>query len=93
MYALVCCVGLYESVLMRWMKLNPNIRSEVSQKQKHQYSILVHIYAILKEMMTLYSRQQKRHRCEELTDFWTMWEKVRVERFERIALIHVHYQM
>ena len=34
----------FESVLMRWMKLEPLIYSEVSQKEKHQYSILIHIY-------------------------------------------------
>ena len=28
---------------MRWMKLEPIIQSEVSQKEKHQYSILMHI--------------------------------------------------
>ena len=33
-----------ESVLMRWMKLEPIIQSEVSHKEKHQYSILTHIY-------------------------------------------------
>ena len=36
----------YESVLMRWMKLEPIIQSEISQKEKHQYSILTHIYGI-----------------------------------------------
>ena len=36
----------FESVLMRWMKLEPIIQSEVSQKEKHQYSILMHIYGI-----------------------------------------------
>ena len=35
-----------ESVLMRWMKLEPIIQSEVSQKEKPQYSILTHIYGI-----------------------------------------------
>ena len=34
----------FESVLMSWMKLEPIIQSEVSQKEKHQYSILTHIY-------------------------------------------------
>ena len=34
----------FESVLMRWMKLEPIIQNEVSQKEKHQYSILTHIY-------------------------------------------------
>ena len=32
--------------LMRWMKLEPIIQSEVSQKEKHQYSILTHIHGI-----------------------------------------------
>ena len=36
----------FESVLMRWMKLGPIIQSEVSQKEKHQYSILTYIYGI-----------------------------------------------
>ena len=35
-----------ESVLMRWMKLEPIIQSEASQKEKHQYNILTHIYGI-----------------------------------------------
>ena len=39
----------FESVLMRWMKLKPIIQSEVSQKDKDQYSILTHIYRILKD--------------------------------------------
>ena len=56
----------FESVLMRWMKLESIIQSEVSQKEKHQYSILMHIYGIQKDdTMTLYARQQKRHRCTE----------------------------
>ena len=42
--------NIFESVLMRWMKLlyrvEPIIQSEVSQKEKHQYSILMHIYGI-----------------------------------------------
>ena len=36
----------FESVLMRWMKMKPIIQSEVNQKEKHQYSILTHIYGI-----------------------------------------------
>ena len=38
--------NVFESVLMRWMKLELIIQSEVSQKEKHQYSILTHIYEI-----------------------------------------------
>ena len=39
----------FESVLMRWMKLQPIIQSEVTQKEKHQHSILMHIYGIYKD--------------------------------------------
>ena len=57
----------FKSVLMRWMILEPIIQSEVSQKEKHQYSILMHIYMEFRMMVliTLYARQQKRHRCIE----------------------------
>ena len=36
----------FDLVLVRWMKLEPIIKSEVSQKEKHQYSTLTHIYGI-----------------------------------------------
>ena len=37
----------FESVLMRWMKLEPILQSEVSQKENYQCSILMHIYALI----------------------------------------------
>ena len=44
----------------------PIIQNELSQKEKHQYSILMHICEIKKMVtITLYVRQQKRHRCIE----------------------------
>ena len=36
-------LAIFESVLMRWMSLEPIIQSEVSQKEKKQYCILTHI--------------------------------------------------
>ena len=36
----------FESVLMRWMNLEPITQSEVSQKEKYKYHILIHIYGI-----------------------------------------------
>ena len=59
----------FESVLMKWMKLQPIIQSKVSQKEKHQYSILMHIYMEFRKMImkTLYVRQQKRHSYKEQT--------------------------
>ena len=36
----------FESVLRRWMNLEPIIQHKVSQKQKYKYHILMHIYGI-----------------------------------------------
>ena len=36
----------FESILMRWMKLEPVLQSEVRQKEKHQYGISTHIYGM-----------------------------------------------
>ena len=36
----------FESVLMRFLKLEPIIQREVSQREKYQYSILTQIYRI-----------------------------------------------
>ena len=36
----------FESVLMRWMNLEPIIESEVSQKEKGKYCIQTHTYRI-----------------------------------------------
>ena len=55
-----------ESVLMRWMKLKPIIQRDVSQK--HQYSILTHIYGIQKDGNNdPICKAAKRHRCKEQT--------------------------
>ena len=61
----------FESVLMRWMKLQSIIQRGVSQKEKDKYRILAHIhkYMEFREMVTptLYATQQKRHRYKEQT--------------------------
>ena len=38
--------NIFESVLMRWVNLEPIIQSDVSQKEKDKYCILTHIYKI-----------------------------------------------
>ena len=48
-YYLAIKKNAFEPVLMRWIKLKPIIQSEVSQKEKHQYSILTYIYGIYKD--------------------------------------------
>ena len=63
--------------------------TEWSKKEKHQYHILTHIYMGFRKMvtMTLYVRQQKRHKCKEqifgfcgrrwgwddLKEYWNMY--------------------
>ena len=57
----------FESVLMRWVNLEPIIQSEVSQKEKDKYCILMHIYMESRKMvlMNLFAGQQWRNRHRE----------------------------
>ena len=50
----------FESVVMRWRNLQPIVYSEVSQKEKNKYGILMHIYMGSRKMalMSLYLEQQ-----------------------------------
>ena len=68
----------FESALMRWMKLEPIIQSEVSQKEKHQYSILTHIYGIWKDGNDNPVCETAKETQMFRTDFWTLWERERV---------------
>ena len=60
------------------MKLEPIMQSEVSQKEKHQYSILMHTYGIQKDgndnPVCEIAKETQMHR----TVFWTLWERLRV---------------
>ena len=57
----------FELVLMRWMKLEPIIQSEVRKKSIN--TVYYGIYMEFRKMvtMTLYARFQKRHRYKEQT--------------------------
>ena len=77
-------MNTFESVLMKWMKLELIIQSEVSQKEKHQYSILTHIYGIWKDSndnpVCEIAKEMQMYR----TDFWTLWERARGGWFGRM---------
>ena len=75
----------FESVLMRWMKLEPIIQSEVSQKDKDQYSILMHIHGILKDGNDNPICKTEKETRMYRTDFGTLWEKAKVGCSKRIA--------
>ena len=68
----------FESVLMRCLKLEPIIQSEVSQKEKHQYSILTHIYGIYKDDNDDPICETAKETQLYRTVFWILWEKARV---------------
>ena len=63
----------FESVLMKWMNLEPIIQSEVSQKEHDKYHTLTHvcehIYMESRKMVLtmLHAGEQRRHRCKEQT--------------------------
>ena len=54
-----------ESVLIKWMNLEPIIQTEVNQKEKDKYYILMHIYMEFRKI--LHARQQKRCKRKEQT--------------------------
>ena len=56
-----------ESVLMRWVKTEPIIQTEVSQKNTNTVYYCIYMKFRKMVMMTLYVRQQKKHRCKEQT--------------------------
>ena len=66
------------SHLMRWMKLEPIIQSEVSQKDKDQYIILMNINGILKDGNDNPICKTEKETQMYRTDFWTLWEKARL---------------
>ena len=76
---------------MRWIKLEPIIQSEVSQKDKHQNSILTHIYGIYKDGNNNPIWKTEKDTQMYRTDFWTLWEKARVEWSERTTSKYVYY--
>ena len=56
----------FESVLMRWMKLELIIQSEVSQKEKHQYSIQFSC-SVVSDSLRPHESQQARPPCPSPT--------------------------
>ena len=60
---------------MRWMKLEPIIQSEVSQKEKYQYSILPQMYGILKDGNDNPVCETAKETQMYRTVFWTLWER------------------
>ena len=66
-YYSVIKTNAFASILMRWMNLEHIIQSDVSQKEKDKYCILMHIYMESRKMVqkNLFIGQQWKNRCRE----------------------------
>ena len=73
--------------------LEPIIQSEVSQKEKHQYTILTHIYGIYKDANNNPVYGTAKETLMYRTVLWILWERERVGRFGRMAMKHVKYHV
>ena len=60
--------------MMRWMNLEPIIQSEVSQKEKDKYRILMYIYGIQKNGTEEFTYRAAVEKQRLRTDLWT-WEE------------------
>ena len=69
--------GALESVLMRWMDLEPIIQTEVSQKDKDKYRILPHIYRIQKNSAEEFIYRAAIEKQTQRIDLWTWGERRR----------------
>ena len=83
----------FESVLMRWMNLEPIIHSEVRQKKKDEYCILTYIWNLEKCYWRIYLQGSNGETGIEnrLIDMWRGEERVRcMERVTwKLTLMYV----
>ena len=70
----------FESVLMRWMNLEPVIQSEVSQEEKDKYCMPMHIYGIQKDGTDELICRSAMEKQTQRTDLWTWVGAGRQER-------------
>ena len=100
--------NIFESVLMRWVKLEPIIQSKPERKTPIQYTNayiwnlergVAQIQTRLKRLSSS-SSSNNNPICETAketqiyrTVFWTLWERAKVGRFGRMALKHVYCHM
>ena len=66
--------NIFESVLVRWIILEPIIQSEVIQKEKDKYHILTHIYGIQKNGTEEFIYRAAMEKKIQRIDLWTWGE-------------------
>ena len=71
---------------MRWMNSEPIIQSEVSQKEKDKYRILMHTYGIQKDGTDEFICKAAMKKQTQRTDLWAQGRgKERVRCMERVT--------
>ena len=76
------------------MNLKPIIQSEVSQKEKDKYRILMHTYGICKDGTEEPIYRAATETQTQRTDLWTQVEMGGEDgRTERVVLKHIYYHM
>ena len=80
----------FESVLMRWMNLEPITQSEVNQKEKDKYCILTHMYGTQKDGIDEPICRAAMETQTQGTALWTQWGKEGVDKSrEQYGNIHI----
>ena len=77
----------FESDVVRWMNLEPVIQSEVSQKEKNKYHILMRMCESRKmALVNIFSGQEQRPRCRK----WTWGLSGIKRRWDELRQWHCH---
>ena len=80
----------FDSALIRWMNLEPTVQSEVSQKEKDKYYVLMQIYGIQKDGIDEPICRAAMETQNQRKDVWAQGRKERVGQTERVALKHIY---
>ena len=80
-----------ESDLVRWMNVESVIQSEINQKEKNQYHMLMHIYGIQKNSTDEPIWREGLEIQLYKTDLWTQQGKEKVGHMEKTASTYTHY--
>ena len=79
----------FESVLVRWINLELVIQSEVSQKEKKKYCILMYIYGIQKNGIDEPICREEMDMQMQTMDLWTQWRQERVGWMQKVVSTYI----
>ena len=83
----------FESVLVRWMNLEPITQSEVNEREINKYHMLMHRYGIQKDGADEPVCRAAMETQTQRTDVWTQRGQESMGRMERVAWKRVYYHV